>query len=157
MTHHPDTPRARGDHDAPHMSPVTPGEDARTVLLNRIAWGAVLAGVAMSLVAQLILNMLGVGVGLNALEPGSGDNPSAEAFSIGAGIWWALSGIIAAGIGGFAAGRLSGEPKPATAAWHGLISWAVAALVVVWLLTSAIGRRHGRGHERGHPRRPGRR
>jgi hypothetical protein len=27
--HHPDTPRNRGDSDAPHMSPVTPSEDAR--------------------------------------------------------------------------------------------------------------------------------
>ena len=39
---HPDTPRNRGDHDAPHKSPVTPAEDARTILLNKITWGAVL-------------------------------------------------------------------------------------------------------------------
>jgi hypothetical protein len=58
------------------MSPVTPAEDARTILLNRIAWGAVAAGVVMSLVAQLILNMIGVGVGLNALEPGSATTPA---------------------------------------------------------------------------------
>ncbi len=139
MTHNPDTPRARGDHDSPHMSPVLPSEDARTILLNRVAWGAVFAGVVMSLVAQLILNMLGVGVGLSTLDPGTGDNPSAETFSMGAGIWWAVSGILASLIGGFAAGRLSGEPKESTAAWHGLTAWAVATLVVVYLLTSAIG------------------
>lgn len=139
MTDTPNTPRARGDRDAPHLTPVTPGEDARTILLNRVSWGAVLAGVAISLVAQLILNMLGAGVGLANLNPGTGDNPSAGAFSLGAGVWWAVSGIIAALIGGFTAGRLSGEPKESTAAWHGLMSWAVAALVVVYLLTSAIG------------------
>ena len=139
MTNNPDTPRARGDHDAPHMTPATPGDDFRTVLINRVSWGAVLAGVVMSLVAQLILNMIGVGVGLNALDPAGGDNPSAETFSMGAGIWWAVSGVIASGLGGFSAGRLSGQPKESTAAWHGLTAWAVATLVVVYLLTSALG------------------
>lgn len=139
MTHTPDTPRARGDHDSPHMTPVTPGEDARTVLINRVSWGAVLAGVVISLVAQLILNMIGVGVGLATLDPGTGDNPSAEAFSMGAGIWWAVSGIIASLLGGFTAGRLSGQPKESTASWHGLTTWAVATLAVVYLLTSALG------------------
>jgi hypothetical protein len=139
MSPHPETPRARGDDDAPHASPVTPGEDARTIMINRIAWGAVLAGVALSLVAQLILNMLGIGIGLSTLDPATGDKPSAEAFSMGAGLWWTVSGIIAAGIGGFAAGRLAGQPKPASAGWHGLTSWAVATLVVAWLLTSAVG------------------
>ena len=62
--HHPDTPRNRGDSDAPHMSPVTPQEDFRTIMLNRVSWAAVLAGVVVSLVTQLLLNMLGLGLGL---------------------------------------------------------------------------------------------
>ena len=52
-THHPDTPRNRGDHDAPHMSPMTPAEDMRTVVINRISWGAVFDGAVLALVAQL--------------------------------------------------------------------------------------------------------
>jgi hypothetical protein len=51
MTHQPVTPRARGDSDAPHLSPVTPAEDARTILINQISWGAVLAGIVMALTA----------------------------------------------------------------------------------------------------------
>ena len=76
-TMHPDTPRNRGDHDAPHMSPVTPAEDARTIMLNKISWGAVLAGVVVALVTQLILNMLGIGIGAATLDPaaGAGENP----------------------------------------------------------------------------------
>lgn len=31
---HPNTPRNRGNRDAAHVSPVTPAEDARTVLLR---------------------------------------------------------------------------------------------------------------------------
>ena len=109
--HHPDTPRNRGDLDAPHMSPITPAEDARTILINKISWSAVLAGVVVALVTQLILNMLGIGIGAATLDPMTGDNPSATSFSIGAGLWFSLSGILAALAGGYAAGRLAGKPK----------------------------------------------
>ena len=137
----PDTPRNRGDYDAPHMSPVTPAEDARSILINEVSWGAVLAGVAVALVTQLILNMIGVGIGASIVDPGAGagENPSASGFSIGAGIWWTVSGIVAALAGGFAAGRLAGKPKESTAGWHGLTTWAVTTLVVFYLLTSTIG------------------
>jgi len=139
--HHPDTPRNRGDYDAPHMSPVTPAEDARTIMLNRISWGAVLAGVVVALVTQIVLNLLGIGIGAATLDPagGAGDNPSASTFSIGAGIWFAVSGILASLAGGYAAGRLSGKPKESTASWHGLTTWALTTLVVFYLLTSAVG------------------
>ena len=82
-TNHPDTPRSRGDYDAPHMSPVTPAEDARTIMLNRVSWGAVLAGVVVALVTQLILNLLGIGIGAATLDPAAGlaENPSASSFS----------------------------------------------------------------------------
>ena len=139
--HHPDTPRNRGDYNAPHMSPVTPAEDARTIMLNRVSWGAVLAGVVVALVTQLILNLLGVGIGAATLDPGAGaaENPSATSFSIGAGLWFALSGIIAALAGGYVAGRLAGRPQESTAGWHGLTTWALTTLVVFYLLTSTIG------------------
>jgi hypothetical protein len=137
----PDTPRNQGDRNAPHVSAVTPADDARSVLINRVSWGAVLAGVVVALVAQLILNMIGIGIGAATLDPGAGadQNLSARGFSIGAAAWWAVSGILAALAGGFAAGRLSGQPKEATAAWHGLTSWAFTTLVIFWLLTSTVG------------------
>jgi hypothetical protein len=136
-----DTPRNRGDYDAPHYSPATPAEDARTIMLNRVSWGAVLAGVVVALVTQLILNLLGVGIGAATINPaaGSAENPSPQAFSIGAGIWWALSGIIASLAGGYAAGRLAGRPHESTAGWHGLTAWAFTTLVIFYLLTTAVG------------------
>src|ERR671910_2373374 len=139
-TVHPATPRSRGD-DAPHMSPVTPAEDARTMLINKISWGAVLAGVVVALVTQLVLNMLGIGIGAATLDPGAGagENPSAQSFSIGAGIWFALSGIIASLAGGYAAGRLAGKAKESTAGWHGLTTWALTTLLIFYLLTSTVG------------------
>ena len=100
MANQPATPRAGGNSDAPHLSPVTPAEDARTILINQIAWGAVLAGIVIALTALLLLNLLGVWIGLASVDPLGTNNPDPKTFSIGAGVWWALSGIIAALIGG---------------------------------------------------------
>lgn len=139
--HHPDTPRNRGDYDAPHMSSVTPSEDARTIMLNHISWGAVLAGVVVTLAIQLILNLLGIGVGAATLNPSAGaaGNPSASTFSIGAGAWFVVAGILASLAGGYAAGRLAGRPKKSTAGWHGLTAWALTTLVIFYLLTTTVG------------------
>ena len=116
---------------------VTPAEDIRTVVVNQVSWGAVFAGAAIALVMQVILNMIGLGVGLSALDVAQGETPSAGSLSIGAGIWWVVSGIIAAALGGYIAGRLSGKASESTTAYHGLISWAVATLAVMYLLSSA--------------------
>ena len=80
-------------------------------MINRISWGAVLAGVVVALVAQLILNMIGIGIGASTLDPGAGaaENPSARGFSIGAGVWVLVSGIVAALAGGFAAAQLTSD------------------------------------------------
>ncbi len=132
------TPHERGDINAPHLSRVTPAEDARTILINRVSWGAVLAGVAISLVTLLILNMIGLGIGASTIDIGTNDNPSAAGLSVGAALWWTLSGILASLAGGYAAGRLAGKPKETTAAWHGLTAWAFTTLIVFYLFTSAL-------------------
>ena len=133
------TPRALGDTDAPHMSPVTPAEDIRTIMLNRVSWAAVFAGVVAALVTQLLLNMLGIGIGAASLDPAGGDNPEARTFSIVAGLWWTISGIIASFVGGYMAGRLSGRPKDSTGGWHGVTAWAFTTLIIFYLVTTTAG------------------
>jgi hypothetical protein len=125
--------------DAPDISPATPAEDVRTILINQVSWGAVLAGVMVALVTQMVLNMLGLGIGAATLDPIAGDSPSATTFSVGAGIWFSVAGIVAALVGGYAAGRLAGAPKPSTGGWHGLTSWALGTLVVFYLLSTTVG------------------
>jgi hypothetical protein len=138
-TFQPETARSRGDPDAPHVTPVTPDEDMRTILINRISWGAVFGGVVIALATQLILNLLGVGIGAATFDPASSTNASATTFSLGAAIWWTLSGILAALAGGYAAGRLAGQPKEASGGWHGLTAWALSTLVIFALLTTTLG------------------
>lgn len=115
-------------------------DDGRTYLRNRVSWGAILAGVVAALVVQLLLNLLGIGIGASSLDAmNTGDNPSASGFSMTAGIWWTASGIIASLVGGITAGRLCGTSDGNTARWHGFVAWCVATMLVLYLLTSAVG------------------
>ena len=45
--------------------------------------------------------------------------------------------MLASLAGGYAAGRLAGRPKEATAGWHGLTAWALTTLVILYLLSAA--------------------
>lgn len=113
----------------------------RTWLMNHAAWGAIIAGIVTALLIQLLLSLLGVGVGLTSfqLSGNTATNPSAGTLSIEAGIWWVVSGLIAAFVGGIVAGRLSGSPRHSTAAWHGFVAWCSTTLIIVWLLGTAFG------------------
>lgn len=133
----PDTARSTPDRDLRHTSPVTPAEDMRTMMLHSVSWGAIFAGATAALITQVVLNMLGIGIGLSTVDPAGTGTPAASSLGIGAGLWFVISGILAAGVGGYLAGRLSGKPSTATAGYHGLIAWAVSTLVVLYLLSSA--------------------
>ena len=123
---------------ATHPRP-TIDDDAHTIMINRVAWGAIFAGVVVALIVQVMLTMLGVGIGMATLDPASGDNPAASTFSITAAVWWFISGIIAAFAGGYVAARMSGRTVPTTGAFHGLTTWAFTTLLVLYLLTTTAG------------------
>ena len=90
-------------------SRTTATDDAHTIMVNKVSWGAIFAGVVVGLVVQVLLTMLGVGIGIATLDPGTADNPAASTFSIATGIWYVVSGIIAAFAGGYIAARMSGK------------------------------------------------
>ena len=121
-----------------HAHP-TVTEEAHTIMINKVSWGAIFAGVVVALVVQVLLTMLGVGIGVATLDPGTGDNPSASTFSISAGIWYVLAGIIAAFSGGYIAARMSGKTSATTGALHGLTTWAFTTLLVLYLLSTTVG------------------
>src|SRR2546429_7842171 len=89
-------------------------------------WSAVLAGVFASLIVQILLTMLGFGVGLLAI-----DIPTASSAPAGAGwaafVWWAVSGIIAAFIGGAVAAANSPDQTGLGRVGHPLAAGAVTA------------------------------
>ena len=101
----------------------------RTFLFDRetFSWQAVLIGAVTALVVQILLTMLGLGIGLIALEAPAA-NASPIGVSWGAFAYWAISGIVAAFVGGWVAGAVA---MPGAGGAHGLAAWAVATVVVI--------------------------
>ncbi|KQT54092.1 PhnA-like protein [Aureimonas sp. Leaf454] len=114
-------------------------DDVHTSLLNKVSWGAIFAGIVVAVVVQVLLTMLGVGIGVATIDPASGDSPMVSTFSIAAGIWYVVSGLVASFAGGYVAARMSGKTVATTGALHGLTTWAATTLLVIYLLTTAAG------------------
>lgn len=90
-------------------------------------WSAVAAGVIASLVVQVILVMIGFGVGLVSVDANSAT--ATAGWLVYA--WWVMSGIFAAAVGGYVAGLLSPTSDEGLKAVGGLVAWAIATLIVV--------------------------
>jgi hypothetical protein len=106
---------------------------------RRISWGAIFAGVIVVLAVQLLLSMLGLGIGLSFVNPAEGNSANAGSIGLGAGIWWGVSYLIALFAGGYVAGRLAGSLLSWDGALHGILVWAFTLLVTFYLLGTAIG------------------
>ena len=106
---------------------------------RRISWAAIIGGVILVVTVQLLLSLLGAGIGLDTVNANAGTTPDASSLGIGAGAWWIITSIIALAFGGYAAAWLAGIELRWDGVLHGLITWGIASLLTVWLLSSAIG------------------
>jgi hypothetical protein len=99
---------------------------------------AIVIGVFIALVAQILLALLGAGIGFSAFRV---PVTSGEAFAVswGAFIWWALSGILAAFAGGFAAYLWAPTNDVRSARVHGFLTWCVTTVIVMAFVALAAG------------------
>jgi hypothetical protein len=94
------------------------------------SWSAVFAGVIASLVFQVLLVMVGLGLGLLSVDvPTAESAPKAVSWAVFT--WWAVSGVMSAFVGGWVAANFSDTFTPEGRATHGLMAWALATLIVV--------------------------
>ncbi len=106
---------------------------------RRISWAAIFGGVIMVVVVQLLLSTLGAGIGLGTVDTNAGTTPDASSLGYGAGIWWLISSCVALLFGSYVAAWLAGVEIRFDGVLHGLITWGIATLLTIYLLTSAIG------------------
>lgn len=101
-----------------------------------IAWGAIFIGTIVSLGYEVLLNFLGIGLGLAAF-----DLTGEKMFQIGAGaiVWLAVSGIISMGIGGYFVGLFSNISCSLKRGCHAVAAWSLATLITVMMTTAASG------------------
>ena len=104
-----------------------------------VSWGAIFAGVIIAIAVQIVLALLGTGIGLSMVNPVEGSTPGATGFGIGAGLYWLITTVVALGAGGYTAARVSGVTDRFDALVHGLVVWGVTLILTLYLLTSAVG------------------
>jgi hypothetical protein len=123
---------------------VTPERPSAFAGKSAASWPAIFAGGVIAAAATLLLMALGSGLGLASISQ-SNHGVSATTFAVTGAIWLILTQWISAALGGYIAGRLRSR-------WigththevffrdtaHGLITWAVATVLVAAVLSSSV-------------------
>jgi hypothetical protein len=106
------------------------------VTTGEVQWGAVVAGIIVALIGQLLLTLLGMGLGATTV-----DDANADTLAVGAFAWWTVSGIACAFAGGWTAGWVAGASPSIDrieGSFQAFLSWAATTLIVaVMILTLA--------------------
>lgn len=103
---------------------------------SRVSWGALFAGTILTLGLWMLLMVLGVALGLTAIDP---NDRSIAGQSIFTGIWALVAPLVALFFGSWATARLAGSQLRWSGALHGAIVWALSSLVGFWVIASAVG------------------
>lgn len=106
----------------------------RRILVPTLRWGAILAGVAAGLSTQLLLAMLGLASGLSLTTLSEGVAPGSGTL-----LWSILSLLVAALVGSYVAGRVSGLSRKTDGILHGAVTWSVSTLLFMLMATSLGG------------------
>jgi hypothetical protein len=102
------------------------------------SWPSIIAGAFVAAAATVILVSLGSGIGFASISPWPDHGASVTTFAVTTAIWLLVTQWVSAALGGYIAGRLrtrwiGTHPHEVffrdTA--HGLITWAVATILVV--------------------------
>jgi hypothetical protein len=109
------------------------------------SWSAIIAGAFVAASVSLVLFALGSGLGFAAISPWPGHGVSATTFAVTTAIWLIVMQWVSSGFGGYITGRLRTR-------WvgththevffrdtaHGLVTWAVATVLVAATLATSL-------------------
>ena len=112
-----------------------------------IEWGAIIAGVVVAAAISTIMTVFGAALGLSAASPVSGSSLSGPAWAIATSLWVLWIAVSSFVVGGYLTGRMRHRTYDASEhesdvrdGSHGLIVWALGALLIAYLATSsAVG------------------
>jgi hypothetical protein len=107
-------------------------------LYRRISWGAIFAGLLVTVVVQLTLTLLGASIGAATINPLQEQNP-AQGLGIGSVIWILVTGLVSMFAGASVAGRMCGGPRRVDGMLHGLVMWSAATVAMLFLTVTATG------------------
>lgn len=102
----------------------------------RVSWGSIVGGVLLAIGLLILLTALGAAIGITAAEPGQTDASTAGR---AAGIYGAVSLLLALFFGGWAATRIGAIVDRATSFCEGALVWVVSVMLVAGLATMGLG------------------
>jgi hypothetical protein len=101
---------------------------------DRVRWAAVFAGLFAAITSLFVLTLLGLAIGLSSYDAGE----PASNFGIGAGVWGAISALIAFAIGGWLAARTAALTGRGNGMLNGAMVWIVAIPLLLFVLGSGV-------------------
>jgi hypothetical protein len=102
---------------------------------DRVRWGPIVAGLVTAVASFLLLTVLAVAIGAQAVDSGA----EGEAAGIGGGIASAVIALLAFFIGGFVAGRTAGVIGREYGALNGFLVWALGVVMILLLAAFGLG------------------
>ncbi|WP_442582084.1 hypothetical protein ACSBOB_09005 [Mesorhizobium sp. ASY16-5R] len=119
---------------------------------SAVNWGPIVAGAFAASTLTFILMLLGSGLGLTMVSPWSNEGASVTTFAVSTAIWLIIVQWFSSGVGGYLTGRLrtkwvgvhTDETYFRDTA-HGFMAWALATLIMVFVLGSALSAAIGTG------------
>lgn len=108
------------------------------VVTARITWwGAIVAGAFTAMSLMAIFAVLGSAIGLSVVS--ASDDISERGLSVGAAIYWLITGLIALFAGGWIASHLRRTCDSGVGAIHGFLAWCTVTVLSSVLLAMAGG------------------
>lgn len=130
-----------GSTDVVVVSP--PGSDAASG--SYLEWSPILGGAALSAAISTIMAAFGSAIGLSLVSAESSRSTSMVALAVAAALWALWVTVSACGAGGYLAGRMrkplaesSSHERGVRDGAHGLVVWAVGALLVAFITSSSL-------------------
>jgi len=102
----------------------------------RVSWGGIWGGVLSATGLLMLLTALGVAIGISAVNPSSTD---VQSLGTGAGIYAAVSLLLALFVGGMVSTRIGAIFDSTTGFFEGALVWVVSVLLIGYLAGSGIG------------------
>lgn len=119
---------------------------------SAVNWGPIVVGAFAAATLTFVLMLLGSGLGLTMVSPWSGESASLTTFAVSTAVWLVIVQWLSSALGGYLTGRLrtrwvgihTDETFFRDTA-HGFMAWALATLLMVFVLGSALSSALGTG------------
>ena len=106
--------------------------------IDRIHWGAILAGLVVAIATQLLLSAIGAALGFSTIANSGAPRSDAGEVATAVGTWSIISLFISLFVGGWVTARSCSPIDRSTANLNGAILWATTMAIGALLLANGV-------------------